>query len=126
LNRFAITVIIGVIVTAVAITVFVVSMNANLFEQSKTGQNTISNLTNTTLKLKIAASFFPLYEFARNVGGDKTEVYSFLPIGEEPHEWEPSIQEIEELKGTKLFIYNGAGMEGYVSKLISIWLRQEL
>ena len=93
-------------------------MNANIFDQYKPQQNSIT-ITNVTSKLKVTASFFPLYEFAKNVGGDKAEVYSFLPIGNEPHSWEPSIQQIEELKGTKLFIYNGAGMEAYISKFMS-------
>ena len=111
--------IIGGIITSAIITVFAVSMNANIFDQSKTQQNSVQNISNTTSKLKVAASFFPLYEFAKNVGGDKAEVYSFLPIGNEPHSWEPSIQQIEELKGTQLFIYNGAGMEAYISKFMS-------
>src|SRR5207245_5213311 len=93
-------------------------MNTNSFEQSRITQNHIQNTTGAT-KFKVAASFFPLYEFTRNVGGDKAQVYSFLPIGNEPHSWEPSIQQIEELKGTKLFIYNGAGMEAYISKFMS-------
>ncbi len=97
-----------------AITISAVLANENLFEQSK--QNSIQNLSGT--RLKVAASFFPLYEFARNIGGNKTEVYSFLPIGNEPHSWEPSIQQIEELKGTQLFVYNGAGMEAYLSKFM--------
>ncbi len=118
MNKFTKAVIIGSVIIAVVITIFSVSTNANLFKQSNTKQNSIQNLSSTTSKLKVAASFFPLYEFARNVGRDKAEVYSFLPIGEEPHEWEPSIQQIEELKGTKLFIYNGAGMESYVSKFM--------
>ena len=118
MNKFSKSVIIGSVIIAVVLTIFALSNNANLFKQSNTGQNSIQNLSSTTSKLKVAASFFPLYEFARNVGGNKTEVYSFLPIGEEPHEWEPSIQQIEELKGTKLFIYNGAGMESYVSKFM--------
>jgi zinc transport system substrate-binding protein len=109
-------VIIGGILALVIITIFAVSMNTNISEQSKTQQNSVQNVS--TSKLKVAASFFPLYEFARNVGGDKAEVYSFLPIGEEPHSWEPTIQQIEELKGTQLFIYNGAGMEAYISKFM--------
>ena len=117
LKKFLKTAIIGAVIAASAITIFTASINTNLFKQSQTGQNSIQDLSSTS-KLKVAASFFPLYEFARNVGGNKTEVYSFLPIGEEPHEWEPSIQQIEELKGTKLFIYNGAGMESYISKFM--------
>lgn len=112
LNKLWAGIIGGIII--VAITIFAVFTNENTFEQSK--QNSIQNLSST--KLKVAASFFPLYEFARNVGGNKTEVYSFLPIGNEPHSWEPSIQQIEELKGTQLFVYNGAGMEAYLSKFM--------
>jgi zinc transport system substrate-binding protein len=112
------TAIIGGIITSVIITVVAVSMNANIFDQSKTPQNSVAT-NGVTSKIKVSASFFPLYEFAKNVGGDKAEVYSFLPIGNEPHSWEPSIQQIEELKGTQLFIYNGAGMEAYISKFMS-------
>lgn len=118
LNKFRKTLIIVTTISIVIIVIFAVSMNADIFKQSNMQQNSIQNPSNTVSKLKVAASFFPLYEFARNVGGNKTDVYSFLPIGEEPHEWEPSIQQIEELKGTKLFIYNGAGMESYISKFM--------
>ena len=102
---------IGVAVAIAVITSIVVLSNSNVSPQ-------VNSQSSTTPKLKVAASFFPLYEFARNVGGDKADVFSFLPIGNEPHEWEPSIQEIESLKGTKLFIYNGAGMEAYISKFM--------
>lgn len=118
MNKFRKTLIIVTTISIVIIVIFAVSMNADIFKQSNMQQNSIQNPSNTVSKLKVAASFFPLYEFARNVGGNKTDVYSFLPIGEEPHEWEPSIQQIEELKGTKLFIYNGAGMESYISKFM--------
>ena len=111
--------IIGGIIAIAVIVVLAASMNSNIFEQTKIPQNSVQNITGTNSKLKVAASFFPLYEFARNVGGDKAEVHSFLPIGNEPHSWEPSIQEIEQLKGTQLFIYNGAGMESYISKFMS-------
>ena len=101
---------IGVAV-ALAVIAAIVVPNQNISLQ-------VNQQSNTAPKLKVAASFFPLYEFARNVGDDKADVFSFLPIGEEPHEWEPSIQQIEELKGTQLFIYNGAGMEAYISKFM--------
>ncbi len=103
----------GAIAVSVLALIFTVYLNENQQEQQK--QN-LANISST--KLKVAASFFPLYEFAKNVGGDKAEVYSFLPIGEEPHEWEPSIQQIQELHGTRLFIYNGAGMEAYITKFM--------
>lgn len=110
LNKLKTGIIVGIAI-AVAIIAAIVLSSSNLSPPA--------NLqSGETPKLKVAASFFPLYEFARNVGGNKAEVYSFLPIGNEPHSWEPSIQQIEELKGTKLFIYNGAGMEAYLSKFM--------
>jgi len=109
---------IGGIVTAI-ITLIGMSntdlLEQKIFSNSENSNNTIIPST----KMKVAASFFPLFDFARNIGGNRSDVYSFLPIGQEPHSWEPSIQQIEELKGTKLFIYNGAGMEAYISKFNS-------
>ena len=34
-------------------------------------------------KLQVAASFYPMAEFARNVGGDKAEVFVLVPDGAE-------------------------------------------
>ncbi len=69
-------------------------------------------------KIKVIASFYPVYEFAKNVGGEKAEVSSFIPIGIEPHDWEPSSGDILELKNSDIFIYNGAGFEPFVEQLI--------
>ncbi len=69
-------------------------------------------------KLKVVASFYPLYEFSRNVGGQQAEVSSFIPIGIEPHDWEPSSGDITSLRESNVFIYNGAGFEPYVEQLI--------
>jgi membrane-associated phospholipid phosphatase len=38
----------------------------------------------------VVASFYPLYEFSRQVAGDRAEVVSLVPPGVEPHDWEPS------------------------------------
>jgi zinc transport system substrate-binding protein len=70
-------------------------------------------------KLKVIASFYPLYEFSKNVGGDKAEVSSLIPIGVEPHDWEPSTGDILDLKEANLFVYNGGGFEPFVDQLIN-------
>ncbi|HWY34529.1 MAG TPA: zinc ABC transporter substrate-binding protein, partial [Nitrosopumilaceae archaeon] len=82
-------------------------------------QQTNSPSTTSTTKLKVIASFFPMYEFARNVAGDKADVSVFIPIGEEPHGWEPSTQAIQDVQNSQLFIYNGAGMEAFIPQFIS-------
>ena len=72
-----------------------------------------------TTKLQVVASFYPLYEFSKNVAGDKAKVSAFIPIGVEPHDWEPSANDILKLKDASIFVYNGAGMESFVDKLIN-------
>ena len=37
-------------------------------------------------KITVVASFYPLYEFASRVVGDRAEVSSLVPAGVEPHE----------------------------------------
>ncbi len=69
-------------------------------------------------KLRVIASFYPLYEFSKNVGGEKAEVSSFVPVGIEPHNWDPSSGDILKLKETDIFVYNGAGFEPFVDQLI--------
>ncbi|HET8575625.1 MAG TPA: zinc ABC transporter substrate-binding protein, partial [Methylomirabilota bacterium] len=41
------------------------------------------------------ASFYPLYEFTRQVAGEHAEVRTFVPPGVEPHDWEPSPQDLK-------------------------------
>lgn len=76
------------------------------------------SLQEKTTKLNVVASFYPLYEFSKNVAGDKAEVSAFIPIGVEPHDWEPSANDILNLKESNIFVYNGVGMEPFVDKLI--------
>lgn len=58
-------------------------------------------------KLQVAASFYPMGEFAKAVGGDKVEVTILVPDGAEPHDWEPSPRDLTKLGYAKVFVYNG-------------------
>lgn len=84
-----------------------------------------SNSQNTMIpepqlgKIKVIASFYPLYEFTKNVAGNKAEVSVFTPIGVEPHDWEPSTGDLVALKESHVFVYNGGNMEPFVEKLIA-------
>ncbi|OGY59575.1 MAG: hypothetical protein A3B23_01315 [Candidatus Colwellbacteria bacterium RIFCSPLOWO2_01_FULL_48_10] len=62
-------------------------------------------------RLKVAASFYPLYFMAREIGGDKAEVANITPAGAEPHDYEPTARDILRLQESKLVVLNGAGLE---------------
>ena len=58
-------------------------------------------------KLQVAASFYPMAEFARNIGGEKVEVITMVPDGAEAHDWEPSPSDLAKLGRAQVFVYNG-------------------
>jgi zinc transport system substrate-binding protein len=72
-----------------------------------------------TQKIKIVASFYPLADFAHNVGGDLVDVINITPAGAEPHDYEPTPQDIAKAYNAKLFIYNGNGVDVWADKIRS-------
>ena len=69
-------------------------------------------------KIQVTASFFPMAEFAKQIGGDKVKVINLTPAGVEPHDFEPTPQDIVTIQKSQLFIYNGAGFEAWVKKVL--------
>lgn len=67
--------------------------------------------------LKVVTTMYPVYEFAKQVAGDKAEVSMLIPPGAEPHDWEPSPKDLARIKTAKLFLYQSAGVEP-VDKLL--------
>ena len=59
----------------------------------------------------VYTSFYPIYNLAKQIAGDKMEVKSFTNLKSESHGWEPSAKDIADLSGSKLMFINGAGME---------------
>ena len=69
-------------------------------------------------KLLVVTTFYPLWEFTRTVAGPSVEVVSLVPPGVEPHDWEPSPRDLTRIHGAALFVYNGAGLESWVPRLL--------
>ena len=62
-------------------------------------------------KITVVASFYPLYEFASRVVGDRAEVSSLVPGGLEPHDWEPTAEDVSRVRAADVLVINGAGFE---------------
>ncbi|MFG1733502.1 metal ABC transporter solute-binding protein, Zn/Mn family [Paenibacillus sp. 843] len=65
-------------------------------------------------KVNVITTFYPIYEFTKEIGGDDANVVNLLPTGVEPHDWTPRSQDIVNTSKAQLFLYNGAGLEGWV------------
>ena len=77
-------------------------------------------------KLVAYASVYPMYDFLREIGGEHVDARSIMPAGVEPHDWEPSTQDIINLENAELFVYNGAGLEHWVDRVVSTLKNQTL
>lgn len=82
------------------------------------------NTNNTQLdaedeRITVYTSFYTMYDFTSKIAGDKVNIINMVPSGAEPHEWEPSPRDIAGLSRAKLFVYSGAGMEGWADKVLA-------
>ena len=68
-------------------------------------------------KTTVVASFYPLYEFASKIVGDRAEVSSLVPAGVEPHDWEPTAEDVSMGRAADVLIINGAGFERWANDL---------
>ncbi len=59
-----------------------------------------------------------LADIARNIAGDRVTVDSLLPIGTDPHSYQPTPQDAAKIAKSKLLIINGADYERFLEPLL--------
>lgn len=68
--------------------------------------------------LTVVTTLFPLYDFAKNIGGQKADVTLLLPPGVEPHAFEPRPGDILKIHEADMFVYTGRFMEPWVEDIL--------
>jgi zinc transport system substrate-binding protein len=114
--------------TALSLSVMLVAAgcgsNTSSEGNNSTGNNSSSTTTGAsatieaTEKLEIKTSFYPMYEFTRHVAGDLANVENLVPAGMEPHDWEPTAQDMAAITDADVLVYNGAGMESWAEQVL--------
>lgn len=69
-------------------------------------------------KLVVVTTLFPLYDFARTIGGDKAEVSLILPPGVEAHAFEPKPEDAVRVSKADLFVFTNEFMEPWAVKFV--------
>ena len=76
-----------------------------------------TNLDTSEDELQVYVSFYPLYETTQAVIGDKADVKILTPPNIDPHDFDPSIKVIQEMKTADLIVLNGGGFESWISNM---------
>ncbi|MED4161602.1 metal ABC transporter substrate-binding protein [Halalkalibacterium halodurans] len=68
--------------------------------------------------LKIVTSFSILGDVLENIAGERSSVTYIVPIGEEPHEYEPVPSDFQAVSDADVFYVNGLGLEEWLQRLV--------
>ncbi len=105
--------------TKIAIIAIITIIPILSFAVWNTDQSIISAAGDST-EISVMTSFYPLYEFTKQVGQDKVRVSLLVPPGIEPHDWEPTINELQKMYEANLIVINGIGFESWADDIDTI------
>lgn len=78
----------------------------------------VINYTTGQDKIKVVSSASIFQDMVKNIGGDKIESYTIVPIGGDPHLYEPKPSDAQLVKSANVILVNGLTFEGWINKLI--------
>ncbi len=77
-----------------------------------------ASLPTTPQPLRVLAVETFLADIAQNVAGERVQVQVLLPIGVDPHGYQPTPGDVARVAECDVLIVNGAGLEAYLDELL--------
>lgn len=73
--------------------------------------------SNKSEKINIVTTFYPMYEFTKNIAKDNANVELLIPSSIEPHDWEPTPKDVAKIQNADLFVFDSPYMETWVPEI---------
>lgn len=79
-------------------------------------------------KLQVVATYSIIADMVENIAGDKADVYSMVPIGTDPHMYDPLPKDTDKVSKADLVFYNGLNLEtgkGWFNDLLKVTNKED-
>ena len=101
-----------------AMSIFIMAVSVFIVGCAKEGGNDGDTQRDSDKKIKIVATLFPQYDFARQIADDYADVTLLLPPGMESHSYDLRPSDMIEIRESDMFIYTGKYMETWAQTII--------
>ena len=98
--------------------IFIIGIIAVLGLGVYVASNSNKSAVTDSSKISVVTTLFPLYDFTKEIGGDKVAVTLLLPPGVESHSFEPKPSDIVTINESDVFVYTGKNMEVWAEDLV--------
>jgi len=70
-------------------------------------------------KLRVGITLHPYFSYVANIVGDKAEVVPLIPMGFNPHAYEPRAEDIKRISTLDVVVLNGIGHDDFADRMIA-------
>lgn len=86
--------------------------------QSPTPQDVKSTPVGQSKKIKVVATFLPIYLFTKAVAGEAADVEILIPPGTDVHEYQATPGNVRAIASAKVLVKNGLGLEQFLADTV--------
>ncbi len=106
--------------TLLALFIFLITfvIGCSAANDNKSDERTNIDSENAIEPLTIYTTIFPLEDFSKKIGREHVKVVSIFPPGVDGHTFEPSAKTMVDIANADLFVYTGAGIEGFAEATV--------